>query len=214
MDDSIQSTVCSIHSLWVGIGILVAVISVVPIQNEHATVWPNFLRDRHKPNIVGGQEIRFAKPLVCRARSFHSIAVQATAVDITHVELVAVLFWIRGRIKVLDAAVCRHLVFVFDDGIRGPSVRRIRSPLALVIGRFGQVPEVIDNACADERTSFAIKSDSPWVTRPLAKQIKFFRDWVDAKHRTGEVKHLAILFDNRAIKDSIESIQATIRAPS
>ena len=126
--------------------------------------------------------------------------------DISHVEFVAVLLRIGRRIEILDAAIGRHLVFVLYDRIREPSVWRVGTTLSQIVGRFSQVPKMIDHAGAHESAPLMIKSNTPRIAGPLAKQIEFLCDWVDAKKRASEVEYSTILFNDRAIENTVETV--------
>ena len=51
--DAIQPAVRAIDAGGVAVGVLVAVVAVVPVEDVHAAVRADLLRHRHEPGIVG-----------------------------------------------------------------------------------------------------------------------------------------------------------------
>src|SRR5439155_1308331 len=92
--DAVEAAAVAIDALGVAVGVLVAVVAVVPVEEVQAAVRPGLLHDRHEPRIVGGQEVggRFGR--VACAVALEDITVDAAAVDVAHVEPFAVI----GRI--------------------------------------------------------------------------------------------------------------------
>ena len=133
---------------------------------------PVFCDDRHEPGVVGREEVRPRLAEVGRAVARQHVAVDAVAVDVAHVELVAVLRRIGVAVEVVEAAVGRLLMLVLDDRVDLPGERRIRAALAMVIAGLGQVPEMVDDAGADEGAALGVPGDAPGVARPLAEQLK------------------------------------------
>ena len=136
MNDTVESAMPAIDSVGVRVRILIAVITVIPIENIHASIWSHLLSHWHEPNVIGCEEVRLTKAFVRRTRTFHSIAIETPSVNVPHVEFVAILFGIRWRVEIFDAAIRCHLMLMFDDGVREPSVRWIRTTLSKIIGRL------------------------------------------------------------------------------
>ncbi len=84
----------------------------------------------------------------------------------------------------------------------------------MVVSRFGQMPKVVDHTSADKRFAFVIKCDAPRIAGPFTKQFESMSRRVDAKHRASEVECVTILFDDAAIKHSVEAIKITVGSPS
>ena len=84
----------------------------------------------------------------------------------------------------------------------------------MVISRFGQMPKVVDHTSADKRFAFVIKCDTPRVAGSFTKQLEPMSRRIDAKHRASEIECVAVLFDNTAIKDAVETIKISVGAPS
>ena len=201
MNDTVESAVSAIDPFWICVGILIAVITVIPIENDHTAIGSNFLCNGHEPNVIAGQEIGLAETFVSRTGALDAIAIDASSMDIAHVEFIAILFGICWRIEILDSAIGRHLVFVLHYRVGKPGVRWVRAALTKVVGGLGQMPKMVDHAGADECTPLVIKSDAPWVTRPFTEQVEFLGDRVNAKHRTSKVEYTIVLFDNRSVEE-------------
>ena len=66
MDDSIESSVSSVDPFGIRRGVLVAMVSIVPVQNVETPIGSDLLCNRHEPDVVCRQEIRFTEPLIAR----------------------------------------------------------------------------------------------------------------------------------------------------
>src|SRR5690348_4951227 len=91
--------------------------------------------------------------------------------------------------------------------------RGIRSALAQVIATLRHMKHVIDHAAGEEPVSLSIEIESPWIARPLGEQLKLFRLRMPTKDRAREIKSLSIVNDLGAIKNSIHSVEPSVRAP-
>ena len=118
------------------------------------------------------------------------IDVDATAVNVAHVKAFAILRRIGVAVEIGEAAIGRLLMFVLDDGAELPGERRIRPALALVIARFGQVPQMIDHTGTDKGAAFLVPGDAPRIAGALREQLKFARVRVDAKQAQVKLKSL------------------------
>ena len=142
--------------------------------------------------------------------------------DISHVELFAILLGIRIAVVPVNAAIRGLLMFVADDTFNLPRERRIGASLAMVIPRLRQMPQMVDHTCADERFSFIIKCYAPGIAGAFAEDLKLASLRVNAKHRTSEVPWLLSVFEVRIlrtvnnmgrIEDAVEPIQPAIWSP-
>ena len=184
--DPVEAALQAVDAGGVSVGVLIAVVAVVPIQNVEAPVGAGLLHDGHEPRIVRRQEIGFAEALVGRAIPLDPIDVDAAAVDVAHVELAPVLLGIGVAVEVVDAAVGRLLMLVLDDAFDLPRERRIRTALTVVVAGLDQMPQMVDHARADERFPLVVEGDPPRVARPLAEDLELARTRMDAEHRAGE----------------------------
>ena len=146
--NAVETSFQTIDSGGVAIGVLIAVIAIIPIKNVKRTVGTDFERDRHEPGVVRGQEIVVFAGAIGRAAPFERIDVDAIAVDVSHEHPTAPALGKRGAVEVQDAAIRRFLMAVIDDRFDDPGERRIRPALAVIIAGFGQVPEMVDHAGA------------------------------------------------------------------
>src|SRR5581483_6192897 len=48
----------AINAVGIAVGVLVAVIAIVPVENVETAIWASLLRDGHEPGVVRVQEIR------------------------------------------------------------------------------------------------------------------------------------------------------------
>ena len=114
----------------------------------------------------------------------------------------------------MDATIGGHLMLVFDDRLDLPGERRIRPSLAVVVAGFGQVPEMVDHAGADESCSLAIPGHPPGVARPFANRFEVARPRMNAKHGAGEVVVLRPRCSTSLrIEDPVQSVEPAIGAP-
>ena len=56
--NAVEPAAQAVDAVGIAVGVLVAVIAVVPVEDVQAAVRPRLLRHRHEPGVVGGQEIR------------------------------------------------------------------------------------------------------------------------------------------------------------
>ena len=133
----------------VAVGVLVAVIAVVPVEDVQAAVGADLLRHRHEPGVVGGQEVgtRSCAEYVEPSR-VQLVDVDAVAVDVAHVEPFAILRRIGVAVEADECRNRRPSGAVLDDRVDLPGERRIGAALAVVVAGLGEVPEVIDDAGA------------------------------------------------------------------
>ena len=89
--DAVEPALEAIDARGIAVGVLIAVIAVVPVEDVEAAVGADFLRHRHEPDVVGGQEIGLGAGDVGRAVAGQHVAVDAAAVDIARVEPIAIL---------------------------------------------------------------------------------------------------------------------------
>ena len=54
---AVEPALAAIDALGIGVGVLVAVVPVVPVEDVQAAVRAGLLDDRHEPRVVGGEEI-------------------------------------------------------------------------------------------------------------------------------------------------------------
>ena len=184
--DSIQTTFQTIDACGVPVGVLIAVVPVVPIEDIQRSIRPGFLNHGHEPGIVRGQEVVFAGSLVGGSIPFNPVDVDASAVNVSHVQLAAVLFGIRITVEIVDTAIGRFLVLMLDDAFDLPGERWIGAPLSMVVARFGQVPQVIDDAGTDEGFAVCIEGDSPGIAGSFAKDLEFPSPRMDTEQGTGD----------------------------
>ena len=55
--DAVQAALGAFDAVGIGVGVLVAVVPVVPVEDVQAPVGTGFLDDRHEPRVIGRQEI-------------------------------------------------------------------------------------------------------------------------------------------------------------
>ena len=152
-------------------------------------------------------------PIIGRPVPLQPVDVDAPAVDVAHVELVAILGGIGVAVEEVDAAVGGLLVLVIDDRFKPPGIRRIGAPLPVVITRLGEVPEVIDHAGRDESRAVVVPGDAPGVARALRKEFEVARPGMDPEERGGEVEGLAAMLHDRAVEDAVEPVEPAVRPP-
>ena len=58
--NAVKSAAVAIDALRVAVGVLVAVITVVPVEDLQAAIGADLLGDRHEPGVVGGKKVRLA----------------------------------------------------------------------------------------------------------------------------------------------------------
>ena len=75
------------------------------------------------------------------------------------------------------------------------------------------MPQVIDDTCAYKGTADSIEGDPPWIAGSFTEQFKSFRSWVDPKHRASKLETLPVLFYDRRVKNTVESIEISVWAP-
>src|SRR5262249_29540458 len=100
-----------------------------------------------------------------------------------------------------------------DDGLDFPGEGWIRAALAVVVTGLHEVPEMVDHAGADERAALGVEGDAPGIAGSFTKNVEFLGFRVDAVHRAGEAKILAVLLDVAVVEDAVEAVQVTVRAP-
>lgn len=193
--NAVQSAAKPIDSAGVSIRVLVAVISVVPVQDTEAAVRSGFLHNGHEPCVVGGEQIVFRfTPIGCTLR-YYSITVDAAAVNVAHVEFAAEGFRVGITVIPVDPAIGCFLMTVLDDAFNFPGEGRIGAPLTVVVAGFGEVPEVIDDAGADEGFAGIIESDTPGVAGTFAEHLKFACGRMDTEHGACEFPAFAVGFE-------------------
>ena len=197
-------------------------IAVVPVENVKTSIRPGLLNYRHEPRIVGTEQIGFGRCLVRRFKAFDAVCVDATAMDVAHVKLLAILLRIRIAVVPVNATIRRLLMLVADDAFDLPRERRIRASLAMVVACFCQMPQMIDHTRADEGFSFIVKRNAPRVAGAFAKHLKLASLRVNSKHRTSEVPGLLAFLKIRilrtvnyvsGIENSVQSIQPAVGSP-
>ena len=104
----------------IAVGVLIAVIAIVPVEDVQAAIGAGLLHDGHEPGVVGREKVGLAGGEVGAAAALELVAVDAVAVDVAHVELLAVLLGIGVAIEEVNAAVGGLLVLVLDDGVELP----------------------------------------------------------------------------------------------
>src|SRR5690349_11280123 len=92
-------------------------------------------------------------------------------------------------------------------------MRWIGSTLAVVVTGLDEMPEVIDDAGAEERTSFRVPRDTPRVARPFREELELARLGMNAKQCAGEVELLAVLLHDALVEDAVETVQPAVRSP-
>ena len=131
--DAVEASLQAVDALRIAIGVLIAVVAVVPVEDIQAAVGARLLHHWHEPRIVGGQEIGMACAAVGRTFAAHRVDIDAAAVDIAHIQLVAVRGRIGDAIKVVDPAVGRLLMLMGNDRVDFPGEGRIGAALAMVV---------------------------------------------------------------------------------
>ena len=127
--DPVKPPVTAIHAGGIGIGVLVAMIAVIPVEDVKAAVGAGLLGNGHVPDVVGRQEIGPGRGEIAGTAAFQRVDVDAAAVDVSHVEPFPELGRVGVRIEPLDPAIGRHLVLVGDDGAQLPGMGRIGAAL-------------------------------------------------------------------------------------
>ena len=206
----------------VAVGVLIAVVLVVPVEHVEAAIRGDLLGHRHKPGIVGDEEVGFPRAEVGRPLSFDFIRIHAVAVNVPHVERAVVTLGEGRAIEPGDAAVGRLLMLVLDDRLDLPRVRRIGPRLPVVVAGLDDVPEVIDHAGREEEAAFLVDGNPPGVARSLGVNLKLTRAGIDPPQRDGQRPARMILFEvgvlgtvlhMRKIEHAVEAIQPAIGPP-
>jgi hypothetical protein len=193
--NAVQSTAEAIDSAGVPIGILIAVISIVPVENTEAAVRSGFLDNGHEPRVVGGEQVIFGFAAVGCSLRYHPITVDAASVNIPHIESAAEGFRVGITVVPVDSAVGGFLMSVLDDTFDFPCEGRIGAPLTVVVAGFREVPQVIDDAGTDEGFTGIIEGDTPGVAGAFAEYLEFASGRMDAEHRAGEFPAFAVGFE-------------------
>src|SRR5262249_15992455 len=144
---------------------------------------------------------------VGRPVALEDIHVDAVAVDVAHVEPIAVFRRIGVTVEIVDATVSGFLVLVLDDRVHLPGIGRIPPALAVVVAGLDQMPEMVDHAGADEGAAFGVKRNAPGIARSLAKDLEVAGARMNTEHRTGEVMRFAAILDLATVENAVEAIE-------
>ena len=173
-----DAAVCSVDAFGVGLGILVAGIFVIPIGDPHCAVGADLFADGTEPAVGGGEEIFFGGGFEAGAVGDEAVVVDGALVDVAE-ENVALVFG-REHVALIDAdaAVGGHVVFVVDDGWEEFVAVGIfgDAALALVDAAGSEVPEMINDAGADESVAGGVEVDAPWIAGAVGEDFEFFGD--------------------------------------
>src|SRR5262245_33034440 len=75
--DAIQPPLVAVDSGGVAVGVLIAVVAIVPVENVQAAVGADFLHDGHEPRVVGEEEIAAGTDALGNARlSAHELGIR------------------------------------------------------------------------------------------------------------------------------------------
>ena len=150
------------------------------------------------------------------------VAVNTAPMDVAHVELFTEAFGIGIAVEPMDAAIGGLLVAVVDDAFNFPREGRIGAALPVVVAGLREVPEVIDDAGADEGIAGMIECNAPGIAGAFTEDLKFAGAGMDAEQSAGEVPWFLVFAvvwvfgavrDMGRIEDSVETIQPAIGAP-
>jgi hypothetical protein len=156
------------------------------------------------------------------AAAFQLVGVDATAVDVAHVEDVAVLLGVGVGIEVRDPAVGGLLVLVLDDGADRPGVRGVRAALADVVAGLDEVPQVVDDAGGYEEAAFGIDGDAPGVAGALREDLKLARAGVDPPESARELPSGMVglvvgvglgVADMTVVENSVKPVEPAVGSP-
>ena len=211
--DPVEPPLEAVDPGGVPVGVLIAVVAVVPVEDVERAVGPGLLDDGHEPGVVGPEEVALGLAEVGRAVFFEPVDVDPVAVDVAHVELAPVLLRVRGAVEVGDPAVGGLLVLVVDDRLQLPGERGVRAALPVVIAGLGQVPEVVDHAGAGEGVADLVEGDPPGVAGPFAEDLEVAGLRVDPEDGAGEFVDLAAMLDPGRVEDAVPAVEPAVRPP-
>src|SRR5207249_5326221 len=115
--DAVEAALEAVDPGGVALGVLVAVVAVVPVEDVEAAVGAGLLDHGHEPGVVGGEEVGGRLGTIRGTGAMEHVGVDAVAVDVAHVEPFAVLRWIGVAVVEVDPAVGGLLVSMIDDRV-------------------------------------------------------------------------------------------------
>ena len=105
-------------------------------------------------------------------------------------------------------------MLVVDDRGHGPGKGRVGATLADVVGRLGQMPEVVDHAGGGEQVALVVDGQSPGVRRALAPDLKLASSGVNPENRAGEFVRLPVIrHDAAGVEDAVPAVKPAIGSP-
>ena len=106
-------------------------------------------------------------------------------------------------------------MLVLDDRADLPGERRIRPALAVVVAGLGQVPEVVDDAGADERVAFGRRRRRPrgcWSPRRRAGT-RCVLGWMRNRAQVNSNVLAARCLTCAVVEDAVEAVEPAVGAP-
>src|SRR6516162_24977 len=213
--DAVEPAALPVNTGRVPGSVLRAVVAVVPVQDVKAAIGAELLRDGHEPRVMGGEEVGLAVGHVSGTAAAKDIDVDAAAVDVAHVEPVAVFLRVAIAVEVAQAAVGSLLMPLVGDRADGDGERRIGPGLALVVAGLDEMKEIIGGPVAgsNDGGAFGIPDQTVGIAGALAEELELARLRVDTPHGTGEVEDLTLAGDHAVVEDAVEAIQPAVGPP-